>query len=566
MADDDLLGDMVDGFLEKGDLPVAMRDASRDLGEKGAAAAVDTSRATAGAAGDLTATYSDIERLATTLGAHSAFVAGRVTTVGGVLTDGDFVESAVLSPGTAATVTGVVVGATAALALSIAAADALAVVTVAVVSTYELADSALQVSAAGLGGAVSVTVSLLGGTVSVAASAVTTGEQLKGVLGLTGYLLASALESGVVAVGTEGLKALVGGVGDTWQQYVDDPGQLLTGLPGLQSALGDNVAKNYDDVAAWGNFIQGMQSSLGALGPGYDVVVKGLLATGDTLGMFEDGEAVLGGSQNSQQVLDQREMKAAADAYEALYGDDADLSFEEFYAQNYAADGKAAPHDLAGLLLGAQQVDAMGAKDEGVVRIIATEGEDGVVRYTVQIPSTQQWNPYAGTANPNDLTSDMHAIANGDQTALAQATYDAMARAGISKSDPVMLVGFSLGGITAGAMAAGDSGYNIQQVVTAGSPIANFDIPSTTRVTSLESGQDPIAILDGASNPTTANRTLVSGDAPSLHTDDGSVNPSNAHDALRYASMASASPANADPDISRFLGGTSEDFFVTRRP
>lgn len=565
MADDDLLGDMVDGFLEKGDLPVAMRDASRDLADKGAAAAVDTSRATAGAAGDLTATYSDIERLATTLGAHSAFVAGRVTTVGGVLTDGDFVESAVLSPGTAATVTGIVVGATAALALSIAAADALAVVTVAVVSTYELADSALQVSAAGLGGAVDVTVSLLGGTVSVAASAVTTGEQLKGVLGLTGYLLASALESGVVAVGTEGLKALVGGVGDTWQQYVDDPGQLLTGLPGLQSALGDNVAKNYDDVAAWGTFIQGMQSSLGALGPGYDVVVKGLLATGDTLGMFEDGEPFVGINHVGQAELARRQSDAAADAYKALYGENSSTTYGEFLAQNYDDASVADPHDLRGLLLSSAQIDYMGQQDQGVVRIIETTGADGVVRYTVQIPSTQQWNPYADSRNPNDLTSDIHAIAAGDQTALARATYEAMERAGIGKDDPVMLVGFSLGGITAGAMAAGDSGYNIQEVVTAGSPIANFDIPDSVGVTSLESRQDPVAILDGRSNPTGPQRQIIGGDAPSLLSDGAPVTPGNAHDALRYASMAGSSAQNDDPDLVKFLGGTSDDYFVTRR-
>lgn len=565
MADDDLLGDMVDGFLEKGDLPVAMRDASGDLADKGAAAAVDTSRATAGAAGDLTATYSDIERLATTLGAHSAFVAGRVTTVGGVLTDGDFVESAVLSPGTAATVTGIVVGATAALALSIAAADALAVVTVAVVSTYELADSALQVSAAGLGGAVDVTVSLLGGTVSVAASAVTTGEQLKGVLGLTGYLLASALESGVVAVGTEGLKALVGGVGDTWQQYVDDPGQLLTGLPGLQSALGDNVAKNYDDVAAWGTFIQGMQSSLGALGPGYDLVVKGLLATGDTLGMFEDGEPFVGINHVGQAELARRQSDAAADAYKALYGENSSTTYEEFLAQNYDDASVADPHDLRGLLLSSAQIDYMGQQDQGVVRIIETTGADGVVRYTVQIPSTQQWNPYADSRNPNDLTSDIHAIAAGDQTALARATYEAMERAGIGKDDPVMLVGFSLGGITAGAMAAGDSGYNIQEVVTAGSPIANFDIPDSVGVTSLESRQDPVAILDGRSNPTGPQRQIIGGDAPSLLSDGAPVTPGNAHDALRYASMAGSSAQNDDPDLVKFLGGTSDDYFVTRR-
>ena len=100
------------------------------------------------------------------------------------------------------------------------------------------------------------------------------------------------------------------------------------------------------------------------------------------------------------------------------------------------------------------------------------------------------------------------------QTALASAVKAAMEKPNICSIDPVMFEGFSLAGITAGQMAAEQSfRYTITHVVTAGSPIANFDIPPSGQIISLEFNQDPVARLDGYLNLGSANWTTRHADA-----------------------------------------------------
>ncbi|WP_168223408.1 hypothetical protein [Plantibacter sp. M259] len=182
--------------------------------------------------------------------------------------------------------------------------------------------------------------------------------------------------------------------------------------------------------------------------------------------------------------------------------------------------------------------------------------------WIVQIPSTQVWDPHGGAIS-NDLTSDIAAM-QGEQTALGQAVKDAMAAAGISPTDPVMLEGFSLGGITAGSLASDpDFGYNVTHLVTAGSPIARFDIPDDVQVLSMEFNEDPVARLDGQGNPDSANWTTVQGDAPRL----GGVNPeqqdpgiASAHNAQRYEMMADETSSSGDPSVDAYLDSASGFF------
>jgi len=150
---------------------------------------------------------------------------------------------------------------------------------------------------------------------------------------------------------------------------------------------------------------------------------------------------------------------------------------------------------------------------------------------------------------PNDVTSDVYAMRYRHQTALANAVLDAMVQTKIPTGDgapPVMVTGFSLGGITAGPIAATSSDYNIQQVVTAGSPIGTMPISPKIHVVALEGSQDLVPTLVGAINSkawTTVHHT-------------------------GYPLVGESNPImNNDPNIARFLGGplTVTDYASVRK-
>ena len=95
------------------------------------------------------------------------------------------------------------------------------------------------------------------------------------------------------------------------------------------------------------------------------------------------------------------------------------------------------------------------------------------------------------------------------------AVAEAMRDAGVPPGDPVMLVGHSLGGIAAMALASNDSfasRYNVQAVVTAGSPVARFEPVGEVSVLSLENSTDIVWALDGAANPDRAQWITVTHD------------------------------------------------------
>ena len=144
----------------------------------------------------------------------------------------------------------------------------------------------------------------------------------------------------------------------------------------------------------------------------------------------------------------------------------------------------------------------------GRVRVVELVRGDGGSAWVVVVPGTQEWSPRAG-ANPFDLTSDVRAV-TGDATvaaAGAAAALDLVRSRAVSRStpgDPVVLVGHSQGGILAAALAS-DPGFTsrhrVSHVVTSGSPVGLFPVPATTRVLSVEHGDDPVPRLDLSPNP-----------------------------------------------------------------
>jgi len=155
------------------------------------------------------------------------------------------------------------------------------------------------------------------------------------------------------------------------------------------------------------------------------------------------------------------------------------------------------PPSLATVLDGTGEVDGLGGETESVVKITKVLGPDGWY-YTVTLPSTQEWlSRFGDQGAVNDLDSNLALMLTPAlQTQYERAVLDAMAQAGITADDPVMLVGFSQGGIMAGHLAAYNTDYNWQAVVASGAPIDHMPIPSSVDVVSVQHNGDPVPRLD----------------------------------------------------------------------
>ncbi len=139
--------------------------------------------------------------------------------------------------------------------------------------------------------------------------------------------------------------------------------------------------------------------------------------------------------------------------------------------------------------------------DVGVVRISSRVTTDGIRHWLVQLPSTKSWHPRAGVA-PNDLTADLVVGAEREPT-MTRAAIAAMSLAGIAPGEPVMLAGFSLGGMVAAQVAgrADRYGFTVTHLVTAGAPLGRVRIPAGIRVLALEHLLDIVPRIEGRENP-----------------------------------------------------------------
>jgi len=609
-----------------------------------ARAAGSTSRAVTSGGAAVAVTFADVEAMTTSIQSLNLLVAPMIGTVAALAVDPDLLESLVLSPLTGANAEAAALRAATRLTTQLVVTESLALVTASVVTTYQLADSALQASAAALGGGVSVGGSVVGGAVTVAGTSIhgagdvvgatvtgawdVAGAAVTGVGGFAGAAvsgagsvagvavagagnLAGAAASGVggvaaaqadlamtmvtgagVAVGLAGAlnvslrvgilqettESLAGALIAAADELQEDPiGVLRTrGIP-LAVGVGVSFFENFSlsDVSA--NSVANVGALIGATGPYFDDIVGMIIHDGQTLGMFNDGEAALGDSGLSDAALKERAEAATRDS-RTQTGDDVEITTDD-------DTGQVKPTDVASLLVSASQIDATGKADFAEIRIFHSQAEKldaegnavldarGIPviehAYTVQIPSTQVWNPLAGTV-PNDLTADLLAV-HGDQTALMDAVFDAMEKEGIPTgpgAPPVMTTGFSLGGITAAAMAADPRGYNIQQVVTAGSPISEMAIPVGVDVTALAADEDLVAVATGGQNPESWTTVGGSGSHLAGESDSTVMHALNVHDANRYAVMASENPEiNNDPNITGYFAGdvTVNDYHASRK-
>lgn len=165
-------------------------------------------------------------------------------------------------------------------------------------------------------------------------------------------------------------------------------------------------------------------------------------------------------------------------------------------------------------------VDDAGGADHTQVSVIQVFDEHGdPVGWRVVLPSTQDWQLRGDAGATNDLGSNLALMLTPEQQAAYQRmVVDAMREAGIGPDDPVMLVGWSQGGILAGRLATDPSTPgDVQAMVVAGSPIDAMDIPDDVSVVSVQSGADPVHRLDGQAPPSTPNWVTVVPSTPHEH-------------------------------------------------
>ncbi|GAA3334440.1 hypothetical protein HP467_01460 [Curtobacterium albidum] len=479
--------------------------------------------------------YAEIDRLTTGITALNTFAGPLVPKVGALSVDGDLLASASLSPGTALAAEGAVINASAQLSVTLVSTEALVIITASISKMYETADRSLRVA------------------VLTTEFALSLGKEAFRRFNVILETLPSDLKKLSIVLGS-----------------VERGATLMALVEGVVSvARGDNPTGVWRATVDgfWDGVGSGLEAGLGALGGEYDAILGRLIADGHLLGLFDDGSVIMGRPDSlTQAELDERSNTARANSKDAT-------------GINVQTDeqGHIIPTDVSSMFEGSKQIDGIGQKDLADVRVLTKHHADGTWSFVVQVPSTMNWSPAAGSP-PNDLTSDLYALHSGN-SALSEAAFaalrQAMDTAGAPMDSPVMVSGFSLGGITAATMAADSQGFNIQQVVTAGSPVANIPIPPQTRVLSFEAHGDPIPSLDGAANPDRTGWDTVRA-APSAlegERDSKMVHSGARHDADRYALMAQQQPHD-ETNIKRFLSSehpnakeqvTVEDYYATRR-
>jgi len=156
------------------------------------------------------------------------------------------------------------------------------------------------------------------------------------------------------------------------------------------------------------------------------------------------------------------------------------------------------PQDVADLLAMAGLVDQLGGAQRAVVDIARVEGADGHVGWIVALPSTQDWVITGDQGAPNDLDADLMLMLYPDvRTQYEKAVLDAMSQAGIAAGEPVVLTGWSLGGIMAGRLMEHHAGgYTYAGLVCAGSPIDGMNLGAQTPVVQVKHLRDPIHRAD----------------------------------------------------------------------
>ncbi|MCU1692650.1 MAG: hypothetical protein JWM64_1741 [Frankiales bacterium] len=507
-----------------------------------------------GGAAGVAADLADLRRVADLLDRYGTDVSGLAGRTRSATTAGCLLGSAAWSPGTAARAEAALLAAAGALTLDAVRLEGSAVVLRTRARLLELADSGVDLlevtaertvarAAGAVAGALAVPLAV---GVVLTGAALYTGELARD----AGQLQVDVLSGRIpVSEYDDALRGLPGqAAGDLrddaldWAQQhrlADRAGGLLVEHPGITDAVTGGLP----------DFLQGAAGPLAPLLPSdLEETVAALLAAGRLGGLFADPELTV-----TERPVDRR-------SQELEWGSLRDL----FVSQE--------------TLMAATKDDPTSS----TVRVRKVVGTDGVVRWVVQVPGTQQWSPKAG-GDPSDSTSNLELMDDG-QAALARAVLTAMHDAHVGADDDVLLTGHSQGGIAALAVASDPAArarfHGMHDVVTAGSPVSRLHVPPDVRVLSLENDRDPVPRLDGQDNPDAPNWTTVRRDAlPDIRATPGTgaqdaLDPIANHAVPRYQALAGAVDDSCDgalvpvhEALEPFLSGSGEtQDYVLHRP
>jgi hypothetical protein len=167
------------------------------------------------------------------------------------------------------------------------------------------------------------------------------------------------------------------------------------------------------------------------------------------------------------------------------------------------------PRDLTDLV---DELAKRNSGRHGEISVSFVVGADGQRRAIVDVPGTKSWNP-APNHDITSLTTNTRAI-EGRDTSYEQGIFAALAAAGVTAHEQVMVVGHSEGGmvaVDAARDAAATGRFRITHVVTAGAPIGTIagKVPASVQVLALENSADLVPRLDGRNNPDRPNITTV---------------------------------------------------------
>ena len=185
---------------------------------------------------------------------------------------------------------------------------------------------------------------------------------------------------------------------------------------------------------------------------------------------------------------------------------------------------------------------------------------DGSRRAIVDITGTKSWS-LTPTPDITSLTTNGRALV-GRRTAYEQGVFAAMRQAGVRRTDQVMLVGHSEGGLVAvdaARDAAAGGEFDVTHVVTAGAPIGRIAgaLPRRVQVLALENTRDVVPHLDGVANPDSPNITTASaGHGDGTIGDDHSLEHG-------YLPLSRDVQASGDASVRDFLRGADGYFHAT---
>ena len=135
-----------------------------------------------------------------------------------------------------------------------------------------------------------------------------------------------------------------------------------------------------------------------------------------------------------------------------------------------------------------------------------TDGKKNL--YVAYLPGMRSLGVVGGH-EPFDLAASVQQLADPEQASSQLAVEKALAAAGVTKSDELILAGYSQGGMVAASLATNQTDYQVSTIVTLGSPIAQLELPKHVSVMAVEHTNDVIPALSGSINPLTENWLTV---------------------------------------------------------